>query len=753
MPTEADLLAAIDADPDADAPRLAHADWLEARGHTRRAAFIRDHLAGRGGGERVWTESLPQVPGMDWRCRRGYPEVVRFGSLTAFKKGWRLTAGHRVRHVEFAHVRNAARLADEPALASIASLDLAWLDFDDILAILRSPHVGALRHLAVRPRPAGPEALGPLAALPAFARLLSLHIDLFSSVSVPEAAAAALAGSPHLAGLRDLRLTCWLDEGGMAALFRPAALTALTALALAPTNVRNNATTQGGLAGLGDGAALPGLERFTFLHKRTEPDPGLAIAGARRWTRLRSLDLTEANVRDAGAAALAVAAHLSRLERLGLRNCRVSDAGAVALADSPHLGALASLDLTSNVIGRAGVAALGRSGRLTSLHALSLTFNPAPGPFIEAVTARFRDGGPPVQEEAPPPAVVVEAPSAPMIGVADEDGLVRAIWADPFDEVPRLVYADWLEEQGRPLHAAILRSPPGERKALASRLDAELRADTPWPFQCWVTPEGLIRVSIPVRSLRSKGFERYGPAWLRRHHVAEVAPDGTPSDWAALFAAGWLANTRGLSFTGRPGDSTSSLGGSPHLASLSSLDLSRSFMSRVDELFKPSGLRGVCRLLFGTYVHQNSLQTMCEAPFAANLRHLGLGRLSNAPAMMAVLGAAPALAGLVTLGLHGAHLGDTAVKALADATTLASLRNLDISESWFGDVGLEGLAASPLVPRLRWLRLTPRNLSAAALERLARALPPRCRLALAGETEAAKRDAVAAVLGDRLIMG
>src|SRR5262245_19424054 len=41
MPDDAALLAAIDADPDDDAPRLAHADWVEANGDPARAAFIR----------------------------------------------------------------------------------------------------------------------------------------------------------------------------------------------------------------------------------------------------------------------------------------------------------------------------------------------------------------------------------------------------------------------------------------------------------------------------------------------------------------------------------------------------------------------------------------------------------------------------------------------------------------------------------------------------------------------------------------
>ena len=58
-------------------------------------------------------EGLPTIRGMEWECRRGYPEVVRFRSVTAFQKGWPLTAGHRVRHVAFTGLRGS-KLAQEP---------------------------------------------------------------------------------------------------------------------------------------------------------------------------------------------------------------------------------------------------------------------------------------------------------------------------------------------------------------------------------------------------------------------------------------------------------------------------------------------------------------------------------------------------------------------------------------------------------------------------------------------------------------
>ena len=40
---------------------------------------------------------------------------------------------------------------------------------------------------------------------------------------------------------------------------------------------------------------------------------------------------------------------------------------------------------------------------------------------------------------------------------ADEEALIAAVIAAPDDDTPKLVYADWLEEHGRPAHAAVFR--------------------------------------------------------------------------------------------------------------------------------------------------------------------------------------------------------------------------------------------------------------------------------------------------------
>src|SRR5207247_535005 len=72
-----------------------------------------------------------------------------------------------------------------------------------------------------------------------------------------------------------------------------------------------------------------------------------------------------------------------------------------------------------------------------------------------------------------------------------EDGFVHSILENPDDDAPRLVFADWLKEQGRAAHAelihvqcALARMPKSGRKELAARekeLLAQPEFHPKWP--------------------------------------------------------------------------------------------------------------------------------------------------------------------------------------------------------------------------------------------------------------------------------
>lgn len=135
--------------------------------------------------------------------------------------------------------------------------------------------------------------------------------------------------------------------------------------------------------------------------------------------------------------------------------------------------------------------------------------------------------------------------------MSDADALISAVAAEPDNDLPRLVYADWLDENGQPARAEFIRVqcrlaalPPGRRKGR----------------------------NIPTR----------------REHVllTEFRHEWVQADWPgadsgkAVFERGFITN---LSFAGfRPGDaSVSAIAGNPLTKLLRILDLGASEITDV----------------------------------------------------------------------------------------------------------------------------------------------------------------------------
>ncbi len=116
------------------------------------------------------------------------------------------------------------------------------------------------------------------------------------------------------------------------------------------------------------------------------------LADCPRLAALTELDLSNGDLSDAEAAALARSSRLSRLRSLSLSGNQIRDAGAEALAASPALAGLSSLDLGHNGIGFAGVRALANSG-LRTLRALSLDNNRVGAEGARALAASEALGG------------------------------------------------------------------------------------------------------------------------------------------------------------------------------------------------------------------------------------------------------------------------------------------------------------------------------------------------------------------------
>ncbi|MEO8699273.1 MAG: TIGR02996 domain-containing protein [Kofleriaceae bacterium] len=124
-PQEAELMGALRANPSDDATRQVYADWLEQRGYTTRATFLR--LDGVAGSEEPALRRNADPVDFDWRAAISNPPISRCGVRFGFEctKRWEAlerTDDDAVRHcsacekpvyfvasVEEAEVRGRAR--------------------------------------------------------------------------------------------------------------------------------------------------------------------------------------------------------------------------------------------------------------------------------------------------------------------------------------------------------------------------------------------------------------------------------------------------------------------------------------------------------------------------------------------------------------------------------------------------------------------------------------------------------------------
>jgi uncharacterized protein (TIGR02996 family) len=202
-----ELLAAVLADPAADAPRAAYADALELEGDIR-CELIRLQLAAtaaRRAGERPDAGGLRHAAqllvanGARWAAEvqplvdevtflRGFVDKVRLDARAFVERAERIYAVAPVLNVALTVVGGAIEaLAASPALARLRSLCLARSGIDDagVAALLASPHLGQLRWLDLSQNRLGVAAVEALCAARAtlpWLTFVNLHKN---TVSVP----------------------------------------------------------------------------------------------------------------------------------------------------------------------------------------------------------------------------------------------------------------------------------------------------------------------------------------------------------------------------------------------------------------------------------------------------------------------------------------------------------------------------------------------------------------------------------------
>ncbi|MDY3551891.1 TIGR02996 domain-containing protein [Gemmata sp. JC717] len=263
----------------------------------------------------------------------------------------------------------------------------------------------------------------------------------------------------------------------------------------------------------------------------------------------------------------------------------------------------------------------------------------------------------------------------------EAEAFLQRIRAYPDDDAQRLIFADWLDEEGDPrgrfirVQLALAHLPEGdrarpallaeERQLLAAHRDtweAPLRGLTSGP----VFRRGFVdEVKVEAKQFLQHAHRIFDAAPVRRVHLLDVG-----GNLPAVMQC-------------------------PYLSRLSALTV------------------------YAQHASEPLARAVARSPHLAGLRVLHLGRNRLADDAAEHLAGSPNLPALEDLDLSENEIGETGALALAGSPHLGNLQRLELRENRLGPGGAEALAGSERLTSLRKLGLgeneigTPRLLSLA----------------------------------------
>jgi uncharacterized protein (TIGR02996 family) len=268
---------------------------------------------------------------------------------------------------------------------------------------------------------------------------------------------------------------------------------------------------------------------------------------------------------------------------------------------------------------------------------------------------------------------------------AEERAFFDRIRDEPADDGPRLIYADWLEENGQPDRAEFVR--------LQVALD-RLPDDDPRRTELRERERVLLEANEKRWSANMAplvtGCE------FRRGVIDSVSVDTNQflDAGAAIFE---LAPVRKVRFFG-VGDRLSKLVHSPLLRHVRELDLSGNELGNRGPIFL-SKSKHLVRLdvldLSFNEIGDNGLQSLADSPVFRTLRSLQItdNERFGVPGLRA-LADSPYLTELIRLDVSGNNLSDMAIRTLFDGSMGRNLRQLFLHGNRLGDSGTAAFAES-----------------------------------------------------------
>jgi uncharacterized protein (TIGR02996 family) len=349
--------------------------------------------------------------------------------------------------------------------------------------------------------------------------------------------------------------------------------------------------------------------------------------------------------------------------------------------------------------------------------------------------------------------------------MSDREALLLGIRTAPDDDLPRLAYADWLEENGDPDRAEYIRlqcrlakldsdeydhQPLQVRawkleEANRQRWQAELPVlrGIQWDsyrrrglvesvsassYKAFVTHAGAIRQAIHLRGLSldlASGFRTFrapeclagleelwlwGRGGLHPDCVRALARCAPLAGLKALYLSGQGVQTEGVV----------ELAGSPHLAWLERLSLN------ANPATGPMGAASLARSphltrltdldLFNNQLGNSGLAYLAQMD---GLRRLMLNSNSITDDAIVLLAHSPHMANLRQLSLDDNRIGAAGVAALAGSSVLQALHRLSLSGNSIGDSGAAALARWSIPAPLTSLSLDRTGITAKGASALA----------------------------------
>lgn len=340
--------------------------------------------------------------------------------------------------------------------------------------------------------------------------------------------------------------------------------------------------------------------------------------------------------------------------------------------------------------------------------------------------------------------------------MTDHDALLAAVLAAPADDLPRLVYADWLDEHGDPDRAAFIRTQvrlasadPWEPAAVRVRaFDPDAVTGRPWvhtlprpPFAAeWLPDRPFHRgFGWAVRLTALTGLLDSGGRLFDEAPVGELhLPTATLDEWRRVGRSAWLPRVRAVRFFGTrmPVEPVRVFCDSPLATGIDSIRFDRSSGLALSEL-----VEGIFQSPLGSqlrdlefragdqhvgHILEGFFQVGAKPPRLARLAFVTMGlafeeiyRLGHAPILIPLTELVienNALSGMLawllsslhrlhSLRLVRAELEPDDMNRIAFTPQLARLRRLDLARNPLGPEGVRELASSDTLTALRSLGL------------------------------------------------